>query len=80
MPAPQTVSREPASTPISGAPRFLTRTEVATLFGVSASTVTRWARSGLLPSVRTPGGHYRYRAQDAFLAVQVAERGKMKAS
>jgi hypothetical protein len=27
-------------------------------------------------SVRTPGGHYRYRAEDALLAVQAATRSK----
>jgi len=43
---------------------FLSRGEVARLFGVSHSTVTRWARTGLLQAVRTPGGHYRYRAED----------------
>lgn len=45
-------------------PEFLSRGEVARLFGVFLSTVTRWARTGLLPTVRTPGGHYRYRAED----------------
>lgn len=44
-------------------PEFLSRGEVARLFGVSLSTVTRWARTGLLEAVRTPGGHYRYRAE-----------------
>ncbi len=42
---------------------FLSRREVARLFGVSLSTVTRWARTGLIAAVRTPGGHYRYRAE-----------------
>ena len=41
---------------------LLTRGAVAKLFGVSASTVTRWARLGLLRAVRTPGGHYRFPA------------------
>lgn len=45
-------------------PAFLNRGEVARLFGVSVSTVTRWARTGLLKAVRTPGGHYRFRAED----------------
>jgi len=43
---------------------FRSRGEVARLFGVSASTVTRWARTGVLPAVRTPGGHYRFRSED----------------
>ena len=43
---------------------FLSRGEVARLFGVSVSTVTRWARTGMLPASRTPGGHYRFRADD----------------
>jgi excisionase family DNA binding protein len=41
---------------------FLSRTEVARRFGVSLSTVTRWARTGMIRAVRTPGGHYRYPA------------------
>jgi excisionase family DNA binding protein len=41
---------------------YLSRGDVARLFGVSLSTVTRWARTGLVPTVRTPGGHYRYPA------------------
>jgi excisionase family DNA binding protein len=41
---------------------FLSRKEVALRFGVSLSTVTRWARTGLIRAVRTPGGHYRYPA------------------
>jgi excisionase family DNA binding protein len=45
-------------------PRFLTRREVARLFGVSNSTVTRWAQKGLLKTVRTPGGHYRFPASE----------------
>jgi excisionase family DNA binding protein len=52
----------PASAPAE--PEFLSRGEVARLFGVSASTVTRWARTGLLKAVRTPGGHYRFHAED----------------
>jgi len=43
---------------------FLSRGQVAGLFGVSLSTVTRWARTGMIPSLRTPGGHYRFRAED----------------
>lgn len=34
--------------------------EVAEIFRVSPATITRWARVGLLPSTRTPGGHRRF--------------------
>jgi excisionase family DNA binding protein len=47
-----------------GNPAFLSRREVSSLFGVSVSTVTRWARQGLLKTVRTPGGHYRFPAEE----------------
>lgn len=38
--------------------------EVAELFGVNPKTVAQWAMSGRLPSIRTPGGHHRYRRKD----------------
>lgn len=41
--------------------KLLTPREVAARFAVDPKTVTRWARSGLLPSITTPGGHRRYR-------------------
>ena len=44
--------------------RLLTAAEVAALFRVEKVTVGRWARSGRLPSVRTPGGQRRFRAAD----------------
>jgi excisionase family DNA binding protein len=49
---------------------FLSRGQVARLFGVSVSTVTRWARRGLIKAVRTPGGHYRFPADETRRAVQ----------
>ena len=35
--------------------------EVAALFRVDPKTVTRWAKAGKLTSIRTLGGHRRYR-------------------
>ncbi len=52
------------SQPSAPGTEFLSRGDVARLFGVSVSTVTRWARLGLLKTVRTPGGHYRFPAQE----------------
>lgn len=41
--------------------RLLTPAEVASLFRVDPKTVTRWAKMGQLDSIRTLGGHRRYR-------------------
>lgn len=42
--------------------KLLTPGEVARLFRVDPKTVTRWARTGRIGSIRTPGGHRRYYA------------------
>jgi excisionase family DNA binding protein len=41
--------------------RLLTPGEVAALFRVDPKTVTRWAAAGRIASIRTPGGHRRFR-------------------
>lgn len=40
---------------------LLTPSEVAALFRVDPKTVVRWAQAGRLSSIRTPGGHRRFR-------------------
>lgn len=44
--------------------RFMLPGEVASLFRVDPKTVTRWAQDGRLKSIRTPGGHRRFRESD----------------
>ena len=44
--------------------RLLTPAEVASLFRVDPKTVTRWAKAGKLNSIRTLGGHRRYRESE----------------
>ena len=44
--------------------RLLTPGEVAALFRVNPKTVTRWAASGRISSIRTPGGHRRFRESE----------------
>jgi len=44
--------------------RLLTPGEVAALFRVDPKTVTRWAAAGKIKSIRTIGGHRRFRASD----------------
>ena len=40
---------------------LLTSGQVAALFRVNPKTVTRWASSGRIGFIRTPGGHRRFR-------------------
>jgi excisionase family DNA binding protein len=46
------------------AEKLLTPAEVAALFRVDPKTVTRWAKAGKLTSIRTLGGHRRYRESE----------------
>jgi excisionase family DNA binding protein len=48
----------------SGQELLLTPAEVASLFRVDPKTVTRWAKSGKLTSIRTLGGHRRYKESE----------------
>jgi len=41
-------------------PRLLTTTDFAALAGVGPSSVKRWAEQGVIPSLRTAGGHRRF--------------------
>jgi excisionase family DNA binding protein len=44
--------------------QLLTPAEVAKRFRVDPKTVTRWAKGGKLSSIRTLGGHRRYRKEE----------------
>lgn len=63
------------ATPSSGSETeaLLTPAEVAAMFRVDPKTVTRWAKAGKLSSIRTLGGHRRYRESEvrALLTGQV---------
>lgn len=41
--------------------RLLTPSEVAAIFRVDPKTVTRWASAGKLSSIKTLGGHRRFK-------------------
>ena len=43
---------------------LLTPSEVAELFRVDPKTVTRWAKAGKLTSIRTLGGHRRFKESE----------------
>ena len=53
--------------------RLLRTREVALLFRVSERAVTDWARRGRIPSVRTPGGHRRYPADEVWALLDQAD-------
>lgn len=52
------MSRRAEEVPVEA---LLTPAEVANMFRVDPKTVTRWAKAGKLTSIRTLGGHRRYR-------------------
>jgi excisionase family DNA binding protein len=41
--------------------KLLTPGDVAALFRVDPKTVSRWATTGRIASIKTPGGHRRFR-------------------
>ncbi len=58
--------------------RLLTPGEVALMFRVDPKTVTRWASAGRIGSIRTPGGHRRFRESEvsSLLAELTVEAGR----
>jgi excisionase family DNA binding protein len=55
-------------------PNFLLTAEVADILHVSPKTVSRWAKQGRLPFLKTLGGHHRYpEAEIRELADQLRE-------
>ena len=54
---------------------LLTPSEVANLFRVDPKTVTRWAKAGKLTSIRTLGGHRRYKESEV-KALLITTTGK----
>ena len=60
--------------------RLLRTREVAQLFQVSERTVAEWARRGRIPSVRTPGGHRLYPADQVRRLLVATENGDAAAA
>ena len=50
------------SSPSTQEPSYLRAAEVADILHVSPKTVSRWAKEGRLPFMKTLGGHRRYPA------------------
>jgi excisionase family DNA binding protein len=55
---------------VSAKEKLLTPSEVASLFRVDPKTVTRWAKAGKLTSIKTLGGHRRYRESEVLVLLK----------
>ncbi len=55
---------------------WVTPCEVAALFRVDPKTVTRWAKAGKLTSIRTLGGHRRYRESEVKALLETHLKGQ----
>ena len=60
--------------------RFVSRARVAQMLGVTPSTVTRWAKLGLIPTRVTVGGHHRYFESDIQQLEVDLSKGRLPAS
>jgi excisionase family DNA binding protein len=58
------VAAQPSGTAAPDLPRYLRTAEVAAILQVSPKTVSRWAKEGKLPFLKTLGGHRRYPAAE----------------
>jgi excisionase family DNA binding protein len=58
------VAAQPRSKTAPELPRYLRAAEVADILHVSPKTVSRWAKEGKLPFLKTLGGHRRYPAAE----------------
>lgn len=56
---------------------LLTPSEVAAIFRVDPKTVTRWAKVGKLSSIRTLGGHRRFREQEVRALLAQAQEQRL---
>ena len=58
------MAAQPSGKAAPDLPRYLHPAEVADLLHVSPKTVSRWAKDGKLPFLKTLGGHRRYPAAE----------------
>ncbi len=57
---------------------LLTPAEVAGMFRVDPKTVSRWAKAGKLSSIRTLGGHRRYKASEVYALLEQTGMGSSR--
>ena len=54
------MATQPSGKAVPDPPSYLHTAEVADILHVSPKTVSRWAKEGKLPFMKTLGGHRRY--------------------
>ena len=54
------MATQPSGKAVPNPPSYLHTAEVADILHVSPKTVSRWAKEGKLPFLKTLGGHHRY--------------------
>jgi hypothetical protein len=67
---PRTDTHNEAGSSTSNPDDLLTRKDAAALINYSISSIRRWERVGILPTLRTPSGRVRYRRADVLAAVE----------
>jgi excisionase family DNA binding protein len=72
------VASTPRSRGVVDAPQLLRSHEVASIFDVTERTVINWAAAGKLPSLRTIGGHLRFRREDVMKLLSGAEEHMLR--
>jgi excisionase family DNA binding protein len=63
---------------MSNQDELMTPGEVAKLFAVDPKTVSRWATAGKISSVRTLGGHRRFRADEIRAMLAANQSGDLE--
>ena len=58
------MAAQPSAKDTTTASSYLQTAEVASILHVSPKTVSRWAKEGKLPFLKTLGGHRRYPAAE----------------
>ena len=56
---------------------YLSTGEAAAIFDVDPDTVLRWIKSGEIPAIRTPGGHFRIH-RNVFLTKMIEDKSTEK--
>lgn len=72
------MANEPIIPPGGEEQKYLSRGEAARRLGVPPRTIQHWAREGLIPCIRTFGGHRRFAVKDLDAAADLAKNRRRR--